>query len=107
MSEAKAGAAAALVDQGHVAHPFQDGAHVVVHRDDEAGGQLPLGQTGVHQGGGVGQELQGTQGLVKGRGLARHRLGTAVAGFRRGYSTGDSKKELVRGLHHPAVRVPA
>ena len=46
--------------------PFQDGAHVVKHRDDEAGGQLSLRQAGVHQGGGVGQEFQGTQGLVEG-----------------------------------------
>ena len=44
VGEGKAGAAAGLVDQGHVPHALQDGAHVVLHRNDEAGGQLPCGR---------------------------------------------------------------
>ena len=105
--ETEAGAAPGLVDQGHVPHPLQDAAHVVVDRDDEAGGQLAPGQAGVHQGGGVGQEFQGGHGLVKGLGLPGRRLGAAVAGLRRGHAPGHPPEELVRGLHHPAVGVPA
>jgi hypothetical protein len=48
MGEGEAGAAAGLVNQGHVPDPLHDAAHVVCNGDDEAGGQLAHGQTGIH-----------------------------------------------------------
>ena len=107
MGEGKAGAAAGLMDQGHVPHALQDGAHVVKHRDDEAGGQLSLRQAGVHQGGGVGQEFQGTQGLVEVCRPAGHGLRAAVAFFGRRHPPGHPEKQFLRRLHYPAVGVTA
>ena len=107
VAEVEAGAAAGLVDQGHVPHALQDAAHVVGDGNDEAGGQLPLGQAGVHQGGGVGEKLPGGHGLIKGLGLPGRGLRAAVARFRRGHALGHPAEQFVGGLHHPALGVPA
>ena len=67
--EAEAGAAAGLVHQGHGAEGVVDAALAVgegvVHREDEAGGELAQRAAGVHQGGRVGHEAPGRHDVVE------------------------------------------
>ena len=56
--EGEARPAAALVDQGGVLDRLEDAVHRVLDRQHEAGGELLQLAPGVHQRGGVGQELE-------------------------------------------------
>ena len=56
--EGKAGAAAALMNQGGIFDGIENRFHGVFDRQDETGGKLSQFPAGVHQGGGVGQEFQ-------------------------------------------------
>ena len=64
--EGEAGAAAGLVDEGGVLDGVEDGLHGVADGQDEAGGELAQLAAGVHEGGGVGQELEARHELVEG-----------------------------------------
>ncbi len=92
--EGEAGAAAGLVDEGSLFHRVEDALDVIVHRQDEAGGELAQLPAGVHQGGGVGHEAQGGHEVVEFLGGGGHvRLGVVVA-----VDGGD-------GVGHPAEHV--
>ena len=56
-AEGKAGAAARLMDEGGILHRIKDVHHAVIDGQHEAGAQLTQRATGIHQGGGIGQEL--------------------------------------------------
>ncbi len=57
VGEIEAGAAAGLVDAGHVGQGLEDAFDGILHRQDEAGGELGQAGAGVHQGGRIGHEL--------------------------------------------------
>ena len=76
VGEGKAGAAAGLVDEGGLFHRVEDALDVIVHRQDEAGGELAQLPAGVHQGGGVGHKLERRHEVVEFLGRGGHvRLG--------------------------------
>ena len=66
-AEGEAGAAAALVNSRHLAEGGENRIEIVLHRQDETGGQLTVWQSGVHQRRRIGQELKPVHALVKAR----------------------------------------
>ena len=90
------------MDQQGRGHGIPDRLHVVLDGDDEAGGVLLVRAwaSGVHQGGGIGQE--GARGqhpaelLLDGRYLLMCRL---IQGLDRGDFAGDPSPELVHGFN--------
>jgi hypothetical protein len=104
--EGEAGAAAALVDQRSVLDGVEDVLHGVGHRQHEAGGELAQGAARVHEGGGVGQEVQADHQLIKLLGRGHHvRLGIKAA-VTLGHSVGHPAEQAVHGLGGLSLLVP-
>ncbi len=66
--EAEARAPARLVDEGRLLEGAEDALHVVLHGEDEAGRELLEVPSRVHEGRGVGHELEASHHLVEGLG---------------------------------------
>ena len=101
----EAGAAAGFVDQGRLLHRFKDLFHRIFHRQHKAGGKLAQGAACVHQGGGVGQELQVGHGLVKGPGRLVHVGFGVVLPVGLGNGIGHTLKELGHCFHRFVFRI--
>ncbi|MBA7581142.1 hypothetical protein ES708_23044 [subsurface metagenome] len=100
MAEGKAGAAAALMDEGGVLYRVEDRLHGITDGNDKAGRKLPQLPPGIHQGGGVGQEFQVGHELVEfvfpGLNVG---LGV-IAKLSGGYSLSHAVQHLLRSLDH-------
>ena len=104
--EGEAGTAAALVDEGSVLDGVKDVLHGVGHRQHKAGGQLAQGAAGIHQGGGIGQEVQTGHHLIELRRRGHYvSLGVKVA-VALGHCVGYPAEEPVHRLGGIPVLVP-
>ena len=102
----KTGPAAGLLHQGHMFERGEDPLHAVLHGQDETGAELLQIASGIHQGGGIGQEIGAGHGLEKlFLDLFYFSLILAVFPLYRSHVRGHPPEQILGGLQRFALQV--